>query len=65
MSWKVEVFTTDWNSNALRFATKEEAEASGRELLSRWFLPSDSRATECDDPVNYEFKDGQNIKIGG
>jgi hypothetical protein len=55
MSWKPEVYTGTWNGNALRFATKEEAEASGKELLSRWFVPTDSRAVESDDPVNYRF----------
>ena len=54
MSWKPEVYTGSWSSNALRFATKEEAEASGKELLSRWFVPTDSRAVESEDPVNYE-----------
>jgi hypothetical protein len=55
-SFKTEVLVQGtWSSNALRFATKEEAEASGRELLGRWFLPSDSRATESEDPVNYRF----------
>lgn len=56
MSWKPEVFVDgQWAGNAVRFATKEEAEASGRELLSRWWVPSDSRATESEDPVNYRF----------
>jgi hypothetical protein len=55
MSWKPEVYTGSWSSNALRFATKEEAEASGKELLSRWFVPTDSRAVESEDPVNYSF----------
>ena len=35
--------------------TKEEAEAAGKELLSRWFVPTDSRAVESDEPVNYRF----------
>ena len=56
MSWKPEVCVYgQWAGNALRFATKEEAEASGKELLSRWFVPTDSRATESEDPVNYRF----------
>ena len=55
-SFKVEVLVDGkWASNALRFATKEEAESSGYELLSRWFVPSDSRAAESEDPVNYRF----------
>jgi len=56
-SFKTEVLTgeNDWSSNALRFATKEEAEAAGKELLSRWYVPRDSRATASEDPVNYRF----------
>ena len=55
MSYKMEVYTTDWNSNACAYATREEAEAAGVELLSRWFVPSDSRAVESDEKVNYRF----------
>ena len=64
-SWKTEVETQgSWSSNSLRFATKEEAEASGRELLGRWFVPTDSRAAESDDEVNYKFENGQNVRLG-
>ena len=61
-SWKTEVCTMyqgekSWASNALRFATKIEAEKAGRELLSRWYVPIDSRAAESNDPVNYVFDD--------
>lgn len=63
-SWKPEVLVSGtWSGNSLRFATKEEAEASGRELLGRWFVPVDSRATESDDPVNYKFVDGKNVPL--
>ena len=41
-----------WATNALRFATAEEARMHGRELLSRWFVPTDYRATPSEDPVN-------------
>lgn len=61
MSWKTEVETPrgHWSTNALRFATKEEAERAGDELLSRWMVPLSSRATETpDEPVNYEFPVG-------
>lgn len=54
-SWKMEVKTGNWASNSCRFATKEEAEAAGHELLSRWFGPTDSRAVESTDEVNYVF----------
>jgi hypothetical protein len=63
-SWKPEFFVDGlWSGNALRFATKEEAEKSGRELLSRWFVPSDSRAAESSDPVNYKFTNGENERL--
>jgi hypothetical protein len=59
MSYKTEVYADEsWSSNSLRFATKEEAEENGKELLSRWMVPTDSRATETEDPVNYRFDFG-------
>jgi len=68
MSYKIEVLIppSEWGSNALRFETKEEAIASGRELLSRWMLPIDNRATESTDPVNYKFnfETNTNERIG-
>jgi len=57
-SYKPEVLVSGvWSSNALRFATHEEADRSGRDLLMRWFVPTDSRATESDDAVNYRYTD--------
>lgn len=58
MSWKPEVIadaTGQWYGNALRFATKEEAEANVRDLEWRWFAVKDTRVVECDDPVNYQW----------
>jgi hypothetical protein len=55
MSFKSEVYTGTWSHNDLRFATKEEAEASGKELLTRWYTPTDSRAIESSDPVRHRF----------
>lgn len=57
MSWKMEVQTggDDWNGNAIRLATKDEAEAYARDLMSRWILVTDTRVVECQDPVNYRF----------
>jgi hypothetical protein len=55
-SYKTEVCVDGgWSTNALRFATAEEADAYGKELLSRWWVPSDHRAAPSDDPVNYRF----------
>ena len=41
--------------NALRFATREEAEASAHDLAMRWTLVQSFRADESDDPVNCEW----------
>ena len=66
MSWKAEMKCSgEWSSNALRFATKEEAEASGKELMSRWMVPTGYQATESTDPVNYrfDFAEYKNVRI--
>jgi hypothetical protein len=41
--------------NALRFATREEAESSARDLYGRWTLCVDHRADESGDPVNCKW----------
>lgn len=41
-----------WNGNAVRFATEEEALASARDLMSRWFLVENYGAEYSEDPVN-------------
>jgi len=46
-----------------RFATKEEAEAQVANLASRWLFVRETRAVECDDPVNYRWQDGQLIAM--
>jgi hypothetical protein len=56
MSWKPEVKTGSdpkWYGNALRFATREEAEQSAYSLMYRWTTVVDYRAAECDDPVSH------------
>jgi len=59
MAWNPEVFTEgEWVGNGLFFATKEEAEQWGRDLLARWYVPTDSRAVEVDRPVNYVLVEG-------
>ncbi len=62
MSWKAEVIADssgEWVPNGLRFATKEEAEANVRDLMSRWFAVTDTRVVESTDPVNYKWVDGK------
>jgi hypothetical protein len=63
MSYAPEVMVEGkWSSNGLRFATREEAERWGRDLLMRWFVPTDSRAVESLDPVNYRLLDSGQIE---
>lgn len=60
MSWKPEVLVSgesNWNGNALRFATKEEAEKNVADLFSRWMLVKETRVVEVDEPVNYRWDD--------
>ena len=51
--------------DALAFATREEAEASARDLMGRWMLVTDWRVIESDEPVNYTLKDGVLESVGG
>lgn len=60
MSFKPSVSTdggTTFNENNLAFATREEAEASARDLMARWMLVTDYRVIESDQAVNYAIKD--------
>jgi hypothetical protein len=62
MSFKPEVIadtSRKWCGNALRFATREEAEANVRDLTMRWFAVRDTRIVESDDAVNYRYVDGR------
>lgn len=57
-SWASEVETlgsAGWAGNALRFATRTEAQDYGRELAGRWMLVTDWRAVASADQVNYRF----------
>jgi len=45
----------EWAGNGIRFATREEAESSARDLYGRWTLCVDHRADASDDPVNYAW----------
>jgi hypothetical protein len=62
MSFKPEVQTDDtgkWYGNALRFATREEAEAQVADLMMRWTAVRETRVVESTDPVNYRYVDGR------
>ena len=66
MSWKPEVMVsgeTKWCGNALRFATKEEAEANVSDLMGRWLLVEKTRVVESDEPVNYAWINGKLVAV--
>jgi len=61
MSFKPEVQTDDtkqWYGNALRFATRKEAEQQVNDLKWRWLSVLDTRVIESEDPVNYQYVEG-------
>lgn len=61
-SYRPEVLVAgQWAGNALRFATKEEAEQQVQDLALRWTLVMDTRVVESEDKVNYIWKDGNLI----
>lgn len=58
MSFKAEVKTrTDinWVSNALRFSSREQAEAYAKNLMQRWTAVTEWRITESTDEANATF----------
>lgn len=62
VSYKPEVIADSsgkWCGNALRFATREEAEAQVYDLACRWMLVRDTRVVESDEPVNYRYVNGK------
>ena len=62
MSFKPEVIADSsgkWVGNALRFSTREEAEANFRDLMMRWFAVRETRVLVSDDSVNYCYVDGR------
>ena len=68
MSYAPEVIADNsgkWAGNALRFATKEEAESNVRDLANRWFSVRETRVVESADPVNYRWEDGKLVEING
>lgn len=61
MSYAPMVRTTDngpFATNALRFATRDEAQAWLDDLVMRWFAVRDTRVDESTDPVNYKIENG-------
>jgi len=61
-SFKAEVIADagdKWTSNALRFATQEEAYAYAKDLSWRWLAVRKFRATPCEDPVTHRLDEGR------
>lgn len=61
-SFKPEVQTDSsgkWYGNALRFASREEAEAYARDLASRWFAVLAWRVSESSKPVAHAWIDNK------
>ncbi len=52
-----------WAGNALRFPTREEAEANVKNLKQRWMLVTDTRVVESEDEPNYRWVDGQLVAV--
>ena len=66
MSWKAEVIADrsgKWTGNALRFATREEADVYVHDLMMRWTAVSGWRSVESDDPVNYTWRAGKAVPL--
>jgi hypothetical protein len=60
-SWKAEFRTgTDpkFYDNAIRLATRQEAEDYGADLHRRWTLVVEHHSVESSDPVSHTFHDG-------
>jgi hypothetical protein len=53
--------TGKFYGNALRFATREEAEANVKDLWSRWAMVTDTRVVESDDEPNYRWDNAQGL----
>jgi hypothetical protein len=64
MSWKPEFKVNGgWYGNAQRFATEQEAKESAHARFLVWTMPSDYRAAESDEPVNYKREDGRDVSL--
>lgn len=62
---QIRVNEGEWVGNALRFATREEAQRNVLDLQSRWVLVTDTRVVESTDPVNYRWTDRGLVRVEG
>lgn len=66
-SFKVEVqtygHTGTWSTNAVRFATLDEADKAGVDMAHRWTMLENWRVAPSDDAVNYKWEDGKAVAV--
>jgi len=65
-SWKPEVIADNighWAGNAVRLATKAEAERYVADLMYRWTSVRETRVVECDDPVTHAWTEHGLVRI--
>jgi hypothetical protein len=67
MSWKLEIEYVGkegkWASNAIRFATKEEALSDAHSFRQNWLMENQYRVTESTDPVSHRWENGRLIPL--
>lgn len=66
MGWKPEVKVTGeekWHQNGLTFATKKEADASARDLFTRWTACTDYNSSEVAEKANYQRVEGRDVPL--
>ena len=49
--------------NACVFATRQEADVAGNELMSRWILPIGFEIVQVNEEVNYRIDSGRPVRI--
>ena len=65
MGWKTQVFAdAEWVGNGVVWPDKASAECAGRDLLSRWTVPSAYRTVETTDKPNRPTWD-EHVGING
>jgi hypothetical protein len=68
VSYRAEVLADQsgtWAGNALRFATRAEAEHYAADLASRWLLVTATRVVASTDPVTDRIIDGRLERLAG
>ncbi len=57
MSWRPEANDgSGWGRNGLVFATKEESDAWGADLMMRWLACREVRSVETDEPPTHQMR---------